>query len=173
MSTAPISKPSPEPTEPITSDDRSADSSPKRDPAPNGASSENAESPATRVAKLLPADLTAAFLSAKAGLETSLKETNAHGPIFWTFIALLAVSPFYFRYVNKARDPLHISFLTATFAVFATSIAYVNFIGYLGAYVTAIDVNMFVTAIAIVLPGIWAFVVAPAVLEKLKETGAS
>lgn len=139
--------------------------------SPAGTVPEKADSAATRVAKLLPADLTAAFLSAKAGLEAAMNQTGSQGPVFWTFIGMLAVSPFYFRYVNKTRDTVHISFLAATFTVFATSIAYTSFIGYLGAvsFLTAYNVNNILTAIAVVLPSLWAFVVAPTVLEKLKE----
>jgi hypothetical protein len=137
------------------------------------ANPEKTESSATRVAKLLPADLTAAFLSAKAGLEAAMNQTESQSPVFWTFVAMLAVSPFYFRFVNRIRDRVHISFLAATFAVFATSIAYTSFIGYLGGLLTGYNVNNILTAIAVVLPSMWAFVVAPTVLERLKENSGS
>jgi hypothetical protein len=84
-----------------------------------------------QISKLLPADLTAAFLSAKAGLIAALGEPPADGPIFWTFIGILVLSPFYFRFVTKAQSRLHIAFLSATFIVFAISIAYKQFSAYL------------------------------------------
>jgi hypothetical protein len=128
-----------------------------------------AESSRPEVSKLLPADLTAAFLSAKAGLLTALGDPDADGPIFWTFVGILALSPLYFRFVMKARSWLRISFLSATFVVFAISIAYKQFSAFLShvRFLTSIDFTL--TAIAIVLPILWVFLVAPIVLDSEKE----
>jgi hypothetical protein len=62
-----------------------------------------------RLAKLLPADLTAAFLSAKAGLLAALGDPTAGGAVFWTFVGILLVSPFYFRWVVKAKTGLEVT----------------------------------------------------------------
>jgi hypothetical protein len=137
-----------------------------------GKGSESADSAAAKVAKLVPADLTAAFLSVKAGLEAAMRDTGSDKFIFWTFIALVVLCPFYFRYVNKVKDRLHIWFLTATFVVFASSIAYTDFSAYLGTWAwlaARLNVDATLTAIAVVLPILWAFIVAPTILEKLKE----
>lgn len=46
-----------------------------------------------RLTKLLPADVTAAFLSANAGLVAFFGEPGAAGPVFWTFVAIVAICP--------------------------------------------------------------------------------
>jgi hypothetical protein len=117
----------------------------------------------TRLAKLLPADLTAAFLSAKAGLIAALGEPNGDGPIFWTFVGILAISPFYFRWVIKAQTRLEIVFLSVTFVIFAISIAQPEFSSYLGQYKALAAIDFPLKASAIVLPILWVFLVAPIV----------
>jgi hypothetical protein len=116
-----------------------------------------------RLAKLLPADLTAAFLSAKAGLIASMGEPNADQPIFWTFVGILLISPFYFRWVTKTRAPLEIAFLSATFIIFAISIAEPQFASHLGTYPVLAGINYPLNAVAIVAPILWIFLVAPIV----------
>jgi hypothetical protein len=128
-----------------------------------------AESTRPEVSKLLPADLTAAFLSAKAGLLTALGDPNADGPIFWTFVGILALSPVYFRFVMKARSWLRISFLSATFVVFSISIAYKQFSAFLSHVPRLTNIDFTLTAIAIALPILWVFLVAPIVLGSEKE----
>lgn len=125
---------------------------------------------ATRVSKLLPADLTAAFLSAKAGLISALATTEArNSAIFWTFVGILVVSPLYFYYVAKARNPIRIGFLSATFVVFAISIADKEFSGYLTQYALLAGIDLVLQVIAIVLPILWVFLIAPIILERLSE----
>jgi hypothetical protein len=123
------------------------------------------ESPATKFAKLLPADLTAAFLSAKAGLIASLNETQAAGPIFWTFVGILVLSPFYFRYVVKTRTRLQIAFMSATFAIFAVSIADTSFRTYLTGFNFLSWTDFPIKVTAIVLPTLWVFLVAPIIMD--------
>lgn len=117
------------------------------------------------LAKLLPADLTAAFLSAKAGLLTALGDPAGNAPVFWTFIGILLISPFYFRYVLKVTSRLRQLFLSATFVVFAISIADKQFSSYLTSYRSLSGIDFALTAIAIVLPILWVFLVAPIIID--------
>jgi hypothetical protein len=140
------------------------------EPAPDAAaarldSQPASESPAARFSKLLPADLTAGFLSAKAGLLAALGEPAADVPIFWTFVGILLLSPFYFYFVVKTRHYLQIAFLSATFVVFAISIADKQFSAYLTGFEALSGIAFGLTAIAIVLPILWVFLVAPIVME--------
>lgn len=121
------------------------------------------EAAPAKLAKLLPADLTAAFLSAKAGLIMAMGEPDADGPIFWTFVGILAISPFYFRWVVKARTRLQIVFLSVTFIIFAISIAQSQFASYLGGFTALAGIAFPLAAVAIVLPTLWVFLVAPIV----------
>lgn len=131
------------------------------------------ESPTTKFAKLLPADLTAAFLSAKAGLIASVGETQAAGPIFWTFVGILALSPFYFRYVVKTRTRLKVAFMSATFVVFAVSIADTSFRTYLMSFSFLSWTDSVIKATAIVLPTLWVFLVAPIIMDSQQgDSGA-
>jgi hypothetical protein len=123
------------------------------------------ESPTTKFAKLLPADLTAAFLSAKAGLIASLGETEAASSIFWTFVGILVLSPFYFRYVVKTTTRLRIAFMSATFVVFAVSIADTSFRTYLTGFSFLSWTDFVIKATAIVLPTLWVFLVAPIIMD--------
>jgi hypothetical protein len=122
-----------------------------------------ADAAPARLAKLLPADLTAAFLSVKAGLLSALGDPNANGPIFWTFVGILLISPFYFRWVVKAQTRLQVTFLSVTFVIFAISIAQPQFSSYLTQYKLLSAIDFPLTAIAIVLPILWVFLVAPIV----------
>lgn len=130
-------------------------------------------SPAVQFSKLLPADLTAAFLSAKAGLITALGEPDADAAIFWTFAGILILSPFYFRFVTKARTRLQIAFLSATFVVFAISIADKQFSAYLTGFRLLSGIGFALTAIAIVLPILWVFLVAPIIMDSESEAKQS
>jgi len=139
-------------------------------PAPDAAaarldSQPASESAAARFSKLLPADLTAAFLSGKAGLVAALGEPAADEPIFWMFLGILVLSPFYFYFVVKTRSRLLIVFLSATFVVFAISIADKQFSAYLTGFQALSGIAFGLTAIAIVLPILWVFLVAPIVME--------
>jgi len=117
-----------------------------------------------KIAKLLPADLTAAFLSAKASLTTAYGDT-ASGYVFWTFIAMLALCPFYFLYVNKVENRIQIGFLSATFFVFALSIADKQFSAYLSSFWFLASSGIFVDVAAIVVPILWVFIVSRIFLE--------
>jgi hypothetical protein len=125
----------------------------------------SSESPTVKFAKLLPADLTAAFLSAKAGLIASLGETEAAGSIFWTFVGILLLSPFYFHYVVKTRTRVQVAFMSATFVVFAVSIADTSFRTYLTGFSFLSWTDFLIKAMAIVLPTLWVFLVAPIIMD--------
>ena len=118
-----------------------------------------ADSPQEKIAKLLPADITAAFLSAKAGLIAGAGE-RASTYIFWTFISILILSPAYFWYVTRARNILQVLFLMLSFIVFAVSIADVQFTNYLQVAFPDLKSEQVIKVIAIVLPILWVFVIS-------------
>jgi len=117
-----------------------------------------------KIAKLLPADITAAFLSAKASLDTAYGD-NANGYVFWTCILLLALCPFYFWFVNKIRSHIQIAFLSTTFLVFALSIASKQFSAYASSFRLLAASGIFIEVAAIVVPVLWVFVVSRIFLE--------
>lgn len=114
-----------------------------------------------RVTKLLPADVTAAFLSAKAGLVSFIGNPEAAGPIFWTFLTILALCPFYFWYVNKIRNAYQIAFMCMSFIIFSISIANIQFMAFFDGFQNAINI------ISIVLPILWAFLLSRIFVEAL------
>jgi hypothetical protein len=125
---------------------------------------EKEDSNQERIAKLLPADLTAAFLSAKASLTTAYGDT-ANGTVFWTFVAILALCPFYFRFANKISNRIQIIFLAATFFVFALSIASKEFSAYLSSFQALARIGTTVDVAAIIVPILWVFVVSRIFLQ--------
>ena len=76
-----------------------------------------------KFSKLLPADVTAAFISTKSALVAANSGTNANLPVVLTFIAVLCLCPFYFRWVSKVVDPVQRLFLWLSSFVFAISLA--------------------------------------------------
>jgi hypothetical protein len=112
------------------------------------------DTPQDRLAKLLPGDVTAAFLSAKVALVAQAND-QAYPYVFWTFVVVLCLCPFYFWFVTKAKSIFHTSFLTASFAVFAISIANVEF----EAFFKETIPQAVVRAVAIVLPILWTYLV--------------
>lgn len=128
--------------------------------------------PAVNFSKLLPADLTAAFLSTKAGLIASLGETEAAGSIFWVFVGILVLSPFYFNYVTKIRTRRSIAFMSLTFVVFAISIADTSFRTYLANFSYLAPADFLIKVLAIALPGLWVFIVAPIIMGSEGDIGS-
>jgi hypothetical protein len=119
------------------------------------------DTPADQLSKLLPADITAAFLSIKAALLTALGEPGADGYIFWTLIAILIICPFYFWFVTEAKNALQIAFLCASFIVFAISIASKELLAALAQISPSMGkIGPTLTVTAIVLPILWAFLIA-------------
>src|SRR5215210_7118135 len=81
-----------------------------------------------RVTKLLPADVTAAFISTKESLAAFYGDPlDRAQPILWTFAIILVLSIFYFRYYGKITSVSHIVFLCLSFVVFALSLANTDF----------------------------------------------
>jgi hypothetical protein len=113
-----------------------------------------------RITKLLPADVTAAFLSAKTAL-VSLFGEHAATYVFWTFVAILVICPFYFWFVTKAKNVLQICFLMLSFVVFAVSIADTQFIAYLQKlFPQSENLEAIVRTTASILPILWAFLIS-------------
>ena len=73
--------------------------------------------------KLLPADVTAAFISTKAALVAAVPGSNANAPIFWTFLVILCLCPTYFKKVGKVVNPWQRTFLILSSVIFAISLA--------------------------------------------------
>jgi hypothetical protein len=115
-----------------------------------------------RLSKLLPADITAAFLSAKAGILALVSNpADTAAPVFWTFIAILAISPFYFWYVTNVRNLAQLVFLCLSFVVFAISIATSQLVAYLLSFSWNIgDPEIVLNVISTVLPVLWVFIIA-------------
>lgn len=118
------------------------------------ADAQNRDTPQDRLAKLLPGDVTAAFLSSKAALVAVAGENSAPY-VFWTFVMILMLCPFYFWFVTKAKSRFHIVFLTLSFVVFSISIANVEFEAYFKDYIP----QAVMRAVAIVLPILWTYLV--------------
>jgi hypothetical protein len=118
------------------------------------------DTPAERVSKLLPADITAAFLSAKAGLIATFKEPAADQYIFWTFVVILLLSPFYFWFVNNVRSIPQLIFLGLSFVVFSVSIADNQFIGFLTNVSPEINFDTPIRVVSVVLTVLWAFIIS-------------
>jgi hypothetical protein len=120
---------------------------------------------AQRIVKLLPADLTAAFLAIKVGVQTA-KLPEAY--VFYGAVLILLIAPFYFRVMLKVNNTLHIGFLLVTFAIFATNVATQEF----GA-TCSVTFNFGpgcwnpIWAISIVILPIWVFLVTPIVATTL------
>jgi hypothetical protein len=119
---------------------------------------------------LLPGDVTAAFLSSKAALLAVLGE-DAGAAVFWTFVVILVLCPFYFYYVTQAKSRFHITFLTLSFVVFGISIASAEFTAYFNKIFEPHDFEAPVMAIAIVLPILWTYLVTQISVVALKKDG--
>lgn len=114
----------------------------------------SSDTPQDRLAKLLPGDVTAAFLSSKVAL-VAVGTDNVATYVFWTFITILCLCPVYFWFVTRAKSLFHVFFLTASFAVFAISIANVEFEAYFKESIP----QAVIRAVAIVLPILWTYLV--------------
>ena len=127
-----------------------------------------------RLSKLLPADITAAFLSAKAGILALVSNpADTAAPVFWTFIAILVVSPFYFWHVTNVRNIAHIVFLCLSFIVFAISIATSQLVAYLLRFDwNGGDAETVLSVVATVLPVLWVFIIAQIFVAMTRKSGA-
>ena len=108
-----------------------------------------------RVSKLLPADVTAAFLSVKEALSAYYNDpAERAAPVFWTFVAILLLSIAYFYFYNKITNIPHISFLCISYVVFALSLASTDFMNFFPAAASVIKIT------SIALPILWAFLIS-------------
>lgn len=109
-----------------------------------------------RVTKLLPADITAAFLSAKQALAAFYSDPYERAePIVLTVVAIFVLSIFYFRFYSHITNVLHIAFLCLSFIVFAIALANTDFMNFFPGLASPIK------ATSIVLPILWAFLISP------------
>jgi hypothetical protein len=131
---------------------------------------------------MLPADVTAAFISTKAALTSAFEAEREHDPIVISFLIILVLCPLYFRYVLKITNVWHRYFLVATSAVFAFSLANAQ----VGTTLThllarmsvqALWINPTVDAMAAVLPILWTLLISQIALsalgDKAVDTGIS
>lgn len=126
-----------------------------------------------RLSKLLPADVTGAFLSAKAGIIAFFNDpTVSASPIVWTFLIILLLCPFYFRYVSGVGSKLQNMFLMASFVVFAISIASNQFIIFAHSWEETIGYSLKtpINLIAIVLPILWVSIITQIALGMMGDT---
>ena len=107
-----------------------------------------------RVTKLLPADVTAAFISAREGLAAFYGTSDRAKPIVWTFVAILVLCPFYFRFYSRITDWAHIAFLCLSFIVFALALASVDFRNLFP------NLGNEIRGVSIALPIIWAYIIS-------------
>jgi hypothetical protein len=125
-----------------------------------------------RLAKLLPGDVTAAFLSAKAALIASAHEAAAPYVVY-TFLGILVLCPFYFRFVLGVKSWPHIVFLTLSFVVFGLSIASTEFVAFFKDWpVQGSNPEPAINAAAIVLPILWTYLVTQISVATLKYDGS-
>lgn len=105
-----------------------------------------------RITKLLPADITAAFIAIKSGVPAAnLGDVWVVGGA----VTILIIAPAYFFYVLKTRNLIHIIFLLLTYVVFVVTLANIE-IGN-----TWADARNFVDGLAVISTPIWVFVVTP------------
>jgi hypothetical protein len=107
-----------------------------------------------RVSKLLPADVTAAFISAREALGAYYGQEHRAVPVVLAFAVILALCPFYFRHYSRITDTAHIAFLCLGFVVFALGLASVDFGNLFQAWKQEIK------GISIALPIIWAYIIS-------------
>jgi hypothetical protein len=127
-----------------------------------------------RFSKMLPADVTAAFISTKAALLSSFSAQLQHYPVVISFLVILLLCPFYFRYVTKITNRWHRYFLVMTSAVFAFALADNQVATFIisvlsMAEIPTVAVNPMVKAMAIVLPILWTFLISQIALSALSD----
>jgi len=113
-----------------------------------------------RFAKILPADVTAAFLSIRTGIAAIGQGEAYTNGIIYSFVAILLLCPFYFRLLMDVKNWWQNGFLCLSFMVFGLSIASDNFIAYFGA-----RHELMIKIIATVAPILWAFMITPMFLK--------
>lgn len=116
------------------------------------------DSVSQRITKLLPADVTAAFIAIKSAIPA------ANLPEEWILygaIVIAILSPFYFFFVLETKNPIHIVYLIATYIIFSISIAYIEFGNVYPQY------RNFISGFNVISVPIWVFLVTPIVARVL------
>ena len=112
------------------------------------------DSSVERISKLLPADITAAFLSVRQALvEYYHDPLDQAAPIFWMFVVILVLAIPYFYFQCKIRNAIQIVYLCLSYSVFALTIANTDFMNYLP------DLSDVIKVTSIALPIIWTFLI--------------
>ena len=132
-----------------------------------------------RFSKMLPADITAAFISTKAALLSAVPAETQHYAVFLTFLFILCLCPYYFRYVSKIDNRWHRYFLIASSIVFAFALAdkqiaafFGSIFGWIdkdGVFLKAASVSPIVAGIAIVLPILWTLLVSQIAMSAVSD----
>ncbi|QOZ75331.1 hypothetical protein XH83_07685 [Bradyrhizobium sp. CCBAU 53351] len=124
---------------------------------------------------MLPADVTAAFISTKASLGSAFQAPEQQNyPVVISFLVILCLSPLYFRHVTKIANRWHRYFLVGTSAVFAISLANAQLasvlIDAIGAlHIPTENVNPIVSAMSAVLPILWTLIISQIALSALSD----
>src|SRR5690554_1657961 len=111
-----------------------------------------------RITKLLPADITAAFIAIKSAIPAV--NVSNDWVVYGAFVILL-LSPAYFIFVLKTQSALHICFLMVTYVVFVMSLAPIE----LGNVLP--DLRSSIHGVNVIASPIWVFIVTPIVAEVL------
>ena len=127
-----------------------------------------------RFSKMLPADVTAAFISTKAALLSTFDAEMQHYPVVISFLVILGLSPFYFYYVTKITNRWHRYFLIATSAVFGFALAdnqvAASLITLLSEmHVNTVAINPMVKTLSTVLPILWTLLVSQIAMSALGD----
>jgi hypothetical protein len=112
-----------------------------------------------RITKLLPADITAAFIAIKSAIPAVNVQNDW---VVYGAVVILLLSPAYFFFVLKTRSAIHICFLMATYVIFVMSLAPIE-IGNVFP-----DLKSAIHGLNVIATPIWVFVVTPIVAEVLK-----
>lgn len=112
-----------------------------------------------RITKLLPADLTAAFIA----IFGAVPAAGISGDwIVYGAIAIAVLAPFYFYFVLETRNAFHIAFLLCTFLVFVVTLDPTNIGNVLPSLRPALG------GISVIISPIWVFLVTPIAAKVLK-----
>lgn len=107
-----------------------------------------------RITKLLPADITAAFIA----IMSAVPAANL-GEVWVVYgaVGILILAPFYFVFVLKTKNALHIVFLLATYVIFVIALAAREIGNVAPALRETVD------GLAVIATPIWVFIVTPTI----------
>lgn len=130
-----------------------------------------------KFSKLLPADVTAAFISTKSALVAAYHGTDANLPVVLTFSAVLALCPLYFKWVSKITDTRQCLFLWLSSLVFAVSLSDKQITGLLIDFanafpalnIPATSIEPSIKGVAIILPILWTLIISQIAATQFKN----